>query len=469
MMPMSLQTVLSTVHGTLVPELSEQSDFVDFEFHHIETDSRKPLENALFVALKGERFDGHDYVNKAFDSGAAAALVSTVQESEKPQIVVTDTLVALAELGRYQRQAHNIQTIGLTGSCGKTTTKEMMAAILATKGKVHATQGNYNNEFGVPFTLFELTQDDEYSVIEMGAGKVGDIDYLTKIALPNVALITCIAEAHLEGMGSLAGIAKTKAEIIHGLSENGTAVLPYDLRWLDSWKPKVSDSQNLTTFGLDADADFYATDITSSESGMQFIVHHKDESAAVQLPLPGEHNVLNGLAAIAATTALGLTLNEAAEGLARVGNTSGRLAPIAGINGSQILDDTYNANPKAMLAAGEVLSHYSQRKVFIAGDMAELGSDSAEIHRQVGIELKQLPIDQVLTVGEQSAYLSEGYGEGALHFISKESLIDYIKPELNEDTVLVVKGSRSSAMETVVTELMESNSSQTTTEESTAC
>ena len=469
MMTMSLQTVLETVHGSLIIDTSKQSGSIDFEFKRIATDSRQPLEEALFVALKGERFDGHNYISQAFDSGAVAALVSTAQTADKPQIVVDDTLTALASLGRYQRQVCDIKTIGITGSCGKTTTKEMVAAILAAKGKVHATQGNYNNEYGVPLTLFELTQEDEYSVIEMGAGKVGDINYLTKIVLPNVALITCIAEAHLEGMGSLAGIAKTKAEILNGLSENGTAVLPYDLRWLDSWKHKIASTQSLVTFGLDSNSDFYPTDITPTESGIRFIAHYNAESVTVQLPLPGEHNVLNGLAAIAATMALGLTFKEAARGLARVGNTSGRLTPVVGLNGSQIIDDTYNANPKAMLAAGEVLSQYSQRKVFIAGDMAELGKESAKIHRQVGRELKQLLIDQVLTVGDYSAYLSEGYGEGALHFINKESLIDYIKPELNEDTVLVIKGSRSSAMETVVNELMESNSSLTTTEESTIC
>ena len=464
MMPMSLNDVLTTVAGTVIPDST-----TDLTFESITTDSRKPLNNSLFVALKGAQFDGHDYVNKVLDSGASAAIVSDLQTSDKPQILVDDTLIALAALGRYQRQIHNIKTIGLTGSCGKTTTKEMITAILSDKGKVHATRGNFNNEYGVPYTLFELANDDDYSVIEMGAGKVGDIDYLTRIALPNIALITCIAEAHLEGMGSLAGIAATKAEIINGLSDHGVAILPYDLRWLDGWKDKLSPEQTLITFGLDANADFYATDVTAHAASMTFTVHGLDSSETVHLPLPGEHNVVNSLAAIAATTAAGLSLSDAVTGLQNVSATSGRLTPRAGINGSQILDDSYNANPSAMLAAGEVLSQYPQKKIFIAGDMAELGPESVSIHRQVGEELKQYAIDQLLTVGQESAYLSEGYGEGALHFINKQSLIDYIKPELNEETVVVVKGSRSSAMETVVTELTESNSSHIHQKETAAC
>lgn len=464
MMPMSLNDVLTTVAGTMIPDTT-----TDLTFDSITTDSRKSLNNSLFVALKGAQFDGHDYVTKVLDSGASAAIVSDLQTSDKPQILVDDTLIALAALGRYQRQIHNIKTIGLTGSCGKTTTKEMITAILSDKGKVHATRGNFNNEYGVPYTLFELANDDDYSVIEMGAGKVGDIDYLTRIVLPNIALITCIAEAHLEGMGSLAGIAATKAEIINGLSEHGIAILPYDLRWLDGWKDKLSPEQTLITFGLDENADFYATDVIAHAASMTFTVRGLDSSETVHLPLPGEHNVVNSLAAIAATTAAGLSLSDAVVGLQNVSATSGRLTSQAGINGSQILDDSYNANPSAMLAAGEVLSQYPQKKIFIAGDMAELGQESVSIHRQVGEALKQFAIDQLLTVGQKSAYLSEGYGEGALHFINKQSLIDYIKPELNEETVVVVKGSRSSAMETVVTELTESNSSHIHQKETAAC
>lgn len=464
MKTMTMQQIADVTSGHLIA--THESEFL---INVIETDSRKSLTDALFVALKGEHFDGHDYVEQAVQSGAAAVVVNKPQVVPVPQVIVEDTLDALAALGRYQRITYDIPTVGLTGSCGKTTTKEMIAEILSTKGNVHATRGNLNNQFGVPFTLFELSNDDNFSVIEMGAGQRGDIDFLTKIALPDVALITCIAEAHLEGMGSLEGIARTKSEILHGLGDTGIAVLPYDPRWLDGWKKKIRNRQSLLTFGLDDNADFYATNIAISSDGMVFNVHFMNQQETVHLALPGEHNVVNALAAIAVAVALGLSLSDAAIGLANAKTTAGRLTPRMGINGAQILDDTYNANPKAVLAAGKVLEPYQGKRIMIAGDMAELGDESISIHRRLGKELSQLRIDQLLTVGSHSAYLAEGFGDGALHFNNKQSLIDYIKPELSDDMVIVVKGSRSSAMETIVQELVQGYQTDDDTRESSAC
>lgn len=451
MKAMTLKTIADVTNATLVvhgENVDEQQSIIS-----VSTDSREQMSGQVFVALVGEKFDGHDFVKQAETNGASAIVVSRDMSVNIPQLVVDDTLEALAAIGRYQRLKYQIPTIGLTGSCGKTTTKEMIVSILGQSAQVHATRGNLNNQFGVPFTLFELQDSDELSVLEMGAGHPGDIDFLTNIALPDVVLITCIAEAHLEGMGSLEGIAATKGEIIHGLSENGTAVLPLEEKWLDDWRKKLSANQKLLTFGLNSDADVYATNISLWSQGMKFTMHYDNDAIDVRLPLLGEHNVQNALAASACAIAVGYTLNQCANGLEMVTSTAGRLTQIPGLDGSQIIDDTYNANPKAMLAAASVLQQYPGQHVMIVGDMAELGPESVSIHHALGQDLKVYAIDQLLTVGTLSAYTTEGFGANARHFDSKDSLIEFIQPQLNSDLVVLVKGSRSAGMEEVVQRL----------------
>jgi UDP-N-acetylmuramoyl-tripeptide--D-alanyl-D-alanine ligase len=464
MIAMTLKKIADLTSGRVLDPADEDLLVTAFG-----TDSRQSLTGQLFIALKGADFDGHNFVAAAAEQGASAVLVSSEQTTGIPQVIVPDTLQAIADLARYHRTHFALPTIGLTGSCGKTTTKEMLAAILKESACVHATQGNLNNEFGVPFTLLALEAEHQYSVIEMGAGAPGDIDYLSRIALPDVVLITCIAEAHLERLGSLAGVAETKGGIIHGLSANGTAVLPLDERWLPGWQAKLTARQKLLTFGLTDQADIYAVDVHATATGMQFEIHIGSSQGIVDIQLQGEHNVLNALAAISCCHALDIPLTQCIAGLANIKATSGRLAPMTGINNCQILDDTYNANPAAMIAGANVLSTYPGKHIMVVGDMAELGEEATDIHHRVGQELAEFAIDQLLSVGQLSAHLSRGFGARARHFESKDDLIQCLKPILSADCVVLVKGSRSAGMEDIVKQLMSTDGTAHQSMEAVSC
>lgn len=449
MKQISLQQIAAITQGQLLnPEAEELT------VKRIATDSRIDLSGALFVALRGARFDAHDFIEPAELNGAKALLVERQVASDLPQVIVSDTQLALGHLATNQREDFAIPTVALTGSCGKTTTKEMLSSILEQVGRVHATEGNYNNEFGVPFTMFRLENSHEYSVIEMGAGKPGDINYLATMVKPDVALITCIAEAHLEGMGSLQGIANTKGEILDGLTETGTAILPLDHAWLHDWQNKLGPEQKLITFGTEIEADLFATQQSLSTDHSVFLMHYKNQTIQVELPLAGQHNIVNALAASGAALALGASLEDCARGLNHVRASVGRMVSLAGVNGSHILDDSYNANPQAVVAAAKILSEYSGQRVMVLGDMAELGEESKQIHYQTGRKIRHLKIDQLLTVGELSASLAEGFGDKALHFNSKDTLIEFLQPMLSHKSHVLVKGSRSSHMEDIIRALL---------------
>jgi len=447
---MTLDEISNITGGELICESANK-----LSIDAIATDSRKAMPEHLFVALKGESFDAHDYISQVEQQGASALVVERAQETKLPQIVVNNSLTALGQIANFQRKTHAIPTIALTGSCGKTTTKEMLLSILSQKGKVHATQGNFNNEFGVPFTLFNLTEDDQFSIIELGAGKPGDIDYLSAMVMPDVALITTVAEAHIEGMGSLEGVARTKGEILNHLIQNGVAVLPKDSQWLSDWKAKLLPEQKLMTFSVTNDADLSASNIIRNEQSTVFDICHLGKSKTVEMSLMGQHNISNALAASAAAIALGASLDDCAVGLSEVTATAGRLKVLKGLAGSRIIDDSYNGNPSSILAAADVLSEFSGRKVLILGDMAELGPESKNIHLDLGSKLKSAGIDQVLTVGKLSAYISESYGGDSLHFNSKQALSSFIETQLNSNFVVLIKGSRSAGMEDVVARLVE--------------
>ena len=449
MKSLTMATIAEITQGRMVnPEAK------DVVIKGIATDTRIDLSGALFVALRGARFDAHDFIEAAERNGAIALLVEREVDSLLPQVIVNDTQLALGHLAGYQRAAYNIPTIALTGSCGKTTTKEMLNSILEQVGVVHATEGNYNNEFGVPFTMFRLEESHDYSVIEMGAAKPGDIHYLTLIVKPDVALITCVAEAHLEGMGSLQGVANTKGEILDGLTETGTAILPLDRAWLDEWKTKIKPQQRLITFGNEIEADVFATQQQLAIDHSQFLLHYRHQTISVELPLAGQHNITNALAASAAAIALGASLENCAQGLNQVRASVGRMVSLTGINRSHIIDDSYNANPSAVVAAGNILSEYTGKRILVLGDMAELGDDSKQIHYHTGRKIRHFDIDQLLTVGKLSASLAEGFGDNALHFNTKETLIDYLQPLLSHKTHVLVKGSRSAHMEDIIRALL---------------
>jgi UDP-N-acetylmuramoyl-tripeptide--D-alanyl-D-alanine ligase len=423
----------------------------------VSKDTRAIHEGDLYVALKGERFDGHQFVAEANLSGAVAALVSDAQPVDVPQVQVEDTRLALGQLALYWRKQFSGELIGITGSNGKTSVKEMCSKILcdfAGASAVLATKGNLNNEIGLPMTLLELTEQHQYAVIEMGANHVGEIDYLTNIARPDVALVNNAGPAHLEGFGSLENIAKTKAEIYNGLAENGVAVINQDDVFASYWKDYCSTIKTIAktvSFSmLDESADVYARYI--EDNHYQVIIGN--EKAELILKVPGKHNVMNALAATAVTYSLGLPLSAIASSLSAFENIQGRLSVRRSALGYQVIDDTYNANPLSVTAAIDVLANMQGNTVLVLGDMAELGADADMLHGEMGDKAKTAGIDALYATGKLSVNAVDAFGENAFYFKNKNELINALNKKLTADDVVLVKGSRSAAMEQVVERIL---------------
>ncbi len=429
----------------------------DLEFRGCSTDSRTLEQGALFIALRGENFDGHDYLGQAQESGAVAALVEREPgDSSLPCLMVENTLSAMAQLAAAWRAQYDIPLIAVTGSNGKTTVKEMLAAILSENARVLATQGNFNNEIGVPRTLFNLDERHEMAVIEMGANHPGEIERLTHIAKPTVALITLCAPSHLEGFGSVEGVAKAKAEIYSGLSADGTAVINADDKYADFWKNITSGCRQLT-FSLEGRADVTARNTSSDASGCHFTLAVNNEEIEITMNVIGLHNVRNALAAAACCHAIGIPLQQVRSGLARFEAVKGRLQRKQGSKGTCLIDDTYNANPASLEAAMRAAIEISGACWLILGDMGELGDIAAEAHGEAGELARTLGIQRLFTFGELSRGASDRFGEASMHFENIEQLIEAVREQLEEGVTLLVKGSRSMGMERVVNALEEEN------------
>ena len=441
----------------------------DCQFSKVSTDSRKIDQGDLFVALKGERFDAHQFLSDVADK-AAGLVVSEVNEHiTLPQWVVEDTTQALGQIAEMRRDLHSGCVIAITGSSGKTSVKEMTAAILRQNSAVHATAGNLNNHLGVPLTLLAMGANTDTAVLEMGASGAGEIAYLCKIAKPNVALVNNAQQAHLEGFGSVEGIAAAKGEIYSGLSESGTAILNIDQGWSQGWR-KLIGNRSCITFSLeDSSADFWATNIDILSSGCsRFDLNHRCEGEVVtqssQLSVPGIHSVNNALAAAACASAAGASLSQIQQGLATVMPVSGRLNSIQLSENITLIDDTYNANPDSFKAGIDVLQGIDGKTILVMGDMAELGENASEMHRDIGGYALESGIDQLFCVGNLSASAAEMFRGN--HFSSKEELLSALESSLqklsNQDlakeknkTTVLIKGSRSSGMDTVVKKLSE--------------
>lgn len=420
----------------------------DREFHGVSSDTRAIEAGMLFVALKGPNHDGHDHVQAALDAGAAAALVERQLDLDIPQLLVSDTLLAMGQLAAAWRQQLGTLLVAITGSNGKTTTKEMCAAILGRAGNTLATRGNKNNLIGLPLTLLRLTAEHDYGVIEMGANHIGEIEYLTGLTRPQVAIITNAGAAHLEGFGAVAEVARAKGEIYHGLVEDGVAIINADDPFTGLWS-ELSAGHRTITFGLQNRADVGVRGM-GDINGSELEVLSPLGEFHLSLPLPGRHNIMNALAAISAGIALGIDLEQIAEGLNHMAPVSGRLHKRNGINGATVLDDSYNANPSSMRAGLEVLAGCSGTRLFVMGDMAELGAEASELHRQVGLDARELGIDRLYATGELSRAASEAFGDNGFFFQQQQQLIDALLPQMNRDITVLVKGSRSSHMERVV-------------------
>ncbi|RJT54328.1 UDP-N-acetylmuramoyl-tripeptide--D-alanyl-D-alanine ligase [Rahnella variigena] len=449
MIRVSLQTLADALNAELIG--------TDTQIDSVTTDTRQVTQGGLFIALKGEKFDAHDFAADAVKAGAGALLVSKRLPVEVPQLVVADTRIALGQLGGWVRQQVPARVVGLTGSSGKTSVKEMTAAILRECGNVLYTAGNFNNDIGVPLTLLRLTAEHDFAVIEMGANHLGEIAYTTALARPETALVNNLSAAHLEGFGSLAGVARAKGEIFDGLPEDGIAVINADNNDWANWQHKLSGKtvwRFSPTYG--EGINFSATDVKISPLNTAFTLHSPQGSIDVSLPVPGRHNIANALAAAALAMSVGASPENVRAGLATLQSVKGRLFPIALSEGKTLLDDSYNANVGSMTAAAQVLSEMPGYRVMAVGDMAELGAESESCHRQVGEAIRNAGIDKVFSIGHDSRIISDVSGCGE-HLEDKAALTARLTSLLSEHAVITVliKGSRSAAMEQVVRALQE--------------
>ena len=442
----TLAAAADSMHGTL--------HGADHGFSGVSTDTRTLKAGELFVALQGPNFDGCDYVGQARDKGAAGAVVSRLVDEEIPQIAVEDAKRALGELGSAWRQQLSPIVVGVTGSNGKTTLKELTAACLATAAPTLATHGNLNNDIGMPLMLTRIEERHRFAVIEMGANHAGEIAYLTALAKPDVVVITNAGAAHLEGFGSLDGVARGKGEILCGEVRPKVAVLNADDRYFDYWSKLVEDTQ-MITFGIDAEADVHARNIVAEADRSSFDLLTPIGQIDITLPLSGRHNVRNACAAAAIAVAVGLDIADIKAGLESVKPVEGRLRRLAGVNGATVYDDSYNANPLSVVAAAEFLASLPGENVMVLGDMGELGDDAARLHAETGSQVRDAGISRLLATGELSRNTVEAFGQGASWHADIDDLATRLKAELGEGVNVLVKGSRFMRMERVVEALLD--------------
>jgi UDP-N-acetylmuramoyl-tripeptide--D-alanyl-D-alanine ligase len=428
----------------------------DVNYTGLGLDSRRIKPHELFIAIRGERFDGHNFIELAKQRGAAAAIVDHAIDTDLPLVLVQDTRKALGELAKQHRCQFSIPVIALTGSCGKTTTKEMIRSILAEVGPVLTNFKNFNNEIGLPLTLLNLNDQHRYAVIEMGANHAGEIAYLTQLTQPNVALITNIGPAHLQGFGSMPGVAQAKSEIFLGLGKNGVAIINAEDKFADTLQKECAAFRVLR-FGLSDTADFSATNIQMDTDGKAtFLLHASNgKEMMLSLSLPGQHHVLNALAAAAAASQVGIPLSQIKSGLEKMQAVPGRVIVNKTKSGATLIDDSYNANPSSVEVALKLLAHYSGQRIFVMGDMGELGQNAVDYHRQIGQLAKELNIDEVYTCGDLSQETAKAFGESAKHYANHHALILALKPRLQENVTILIKGSRSAQMEKVAAGLMD--------------
>ena len=434
--------------------LNGEASGADVVFTTVSTDSRQLSVGALFVALTGPNFDGHDFIAAARERGAVAALVSRPVADPLPQLRVADTRLALGQLAAAWRSRFTGMLVALTGSNGKTTLKEMIAAILRVRGPTLATEGNLNNDIGVPLTLLRLNGEHAHAVIEMGANHPSEIAYLTGLAQPDVAIINNAGPCHLEGFGDVAGVARAKGEIFQGLGPKGVAVINRDDEYADYWVG-LNPGRRIMDFGLDRPA-MVRGEILDAASN-RFRLSTTMEEITVRLPLTGRHNVRNALAAAAAALAVGATLEDIRRGLESLREVGGRLQHLPGRHGGAVIHDAYNANPASLAAALAAVGARPGRKWLVLGDMRELGSAADAWHARSGSEARVAGFERLYALGEHSRAAVAAFGTGAAHFEDVDALVADLNRDLHQDgepAVVLVKGSRGMRMERVVTALM---------------
>lgn len=431
---------------------------IDTLFRGVSTDTRTLREGELFFALHGPNFDGREFVATAATKRAVAAVVEESVDTEIANITVSDTRIALGKLAASWRTQMPARVIAITGSNGKTTVKEMVASCLSSSAPTLATQGNLNNDIGLPLMLLRLSREHEYGVFELGANHPDEIAYLAALAQPHVVLITNAAAAHLEGFGSITGVARAKGEILQSRQAPEIAILNRDDEYYDFWTSMVKSSAILS-FGMSPQADIHASEIKSTINGSEFMLTLPDTTLRISLPLAGTHNVLNACAAAAAAMALGILPAQIKEGLEKVRSVSGRLQAIDGLADIQLFDDSYNANPASVIAAAEFLAAKPGESWLVLGDMAELGADAGLLHESVGQAVRDAGINRLFATGEQSRRTAAAFGDNAEWIGSVDDLAEVLIAALVKSMPaqgairVLVKGSRSMQMERVVNAL----------------
>jgi len=426
----------------------------DGPYTEVASDSRTLQRGQLFVALRGPNFNGRDFLAAALAAGAAGAVVDAAQPLALPQIVTDDTQVALTRAARSWRTHFNGPLIGVAGSNGKTTVKEMTASILSEAGATLATRGNLNNHIGVPLTLLRLTDEHRFAVIEMGANHPGEVAALVVVARPSIGLITNAGAEHLEGFGSLEGVARAEGEVVAGLAPSGTAVINADDEFVALWRGLTP--ARIVTFGLRERADFRASEVRTELEAAGFRTRFRLDSPAgsttIELALGGAHNIANALAAAAAAVSAGATLAQVAAGLAAMRAVPGRLQVKRAVSGAWLIDDSYNANPSSMRAAIEVLASLAGRRWLALGDMAELGEFAPEAHSEIGEFARAAGIERLYATGELMQAAVASFGAGAQWFADTTTLTHALRGALGTagpEVRLLLKGSRFNRLERV--------------------
>lgn len=405
--------------------------------------------NDLFIGIKGEKFNGDLFASSAIQKGAIAAIISTNQKDAKNKIIVKSGREALGKIAQYWKSQSKIPLVAITGSNGKTTTKEMIGSIvsshLKSKKKLLMSQGNFNNDIGLPLSLLNIQKIQKCAVVEMGMNHKGEISYLSKIAMPDIAVITNIAEAHIEFFGSKKGIAKAKSEIFEGLKKDGTAIINRDDEFYSLMK-NAARTKNIISFGLNKKSDVY---LKKTAQGISQI-HTPKGSIDIKVKLQGEHNLKNVLAAVASTIALKIPLKTIKKGIEAIKPVYGRLEVKKGFNGSMVIDDTYNANPESMRAAIDVLANQDYEKILIIGDMGELGKKAAQYHASIATHINKKKTLHVVGIGKLTKHTIDKCNGNAKWFNNKKELIQYVKSKIRKNSCVLVKGSRFMKMEEVV-------------------
>ncbi len=440
----------------------------DAVFTQVNTDTRRLVAGELFIALRGEHFDAHDFIQDAVNKHPAGLVVEKFfPDVALPQLVVSDCLLALGQIAAFNRQLFNGKLIAITGSSGKTTVKTMLASIMQEAGSTHATKGNFNNHIGVPLTLLQLNAEHQFAVIEMGASGPGEIAYLCELAKPHVSMINNVMPAHIEGFGSIQGVAKAKGEIYQALTASDTAEINLDDVFAGGWIAELKTHNTIKVSLHNHHADFYASAIQLNADSIECLLHYHQQKIQLSLSAQGEHNVRNALMAAACATAVGVDLHKIQAGLQKFSPVSGRMSRYFGINNIQIIDDSYNANPGSVRAAIDVLTTIPN-SVLVLGDLAELGENAEKLHAELGEYARHKKLQKLFTLGKLSANVSQAFGKGAEHFDDSARLIEALKQQACPGMTFLIKGSRSARMDLIVNALRVTDSSENNTHKNMA-